>query len=91
MCSNKEGRLEIGKGDQWLEVLGCGIVNPLVLNNSCIDEKKYSGYAFGLGVERFAMLKYGIPDLRMFYDNDLRWLKHYNFYPTGFPSLLRGI
>ena len=89
-CKKSENELIIGEGENWLEVLGCGIVNPKVLKNCNIDNAKYSGFAFGLGVERFAMLKYGIADLRMFYDSDLRWLKNYGFAPTGFPNILRG-
>ena len=90
-CSIKKGKLIIGEGSDWLEVMGCGMVHPLVFKNCGIDNKQFSGFAFGLGVERFAMLKHGITDLRMFYENDLRWLKHYNFSATGFPSLLRGL
>ncbi len=88
--SKIDNTLKLGGNSEWLEVLGCGIVNPIVLENCGIDSKKFSGFAFGLGVERFAMLKYGISDLRMFYENDYRWLKHYNFRPAGFPNLLRG-
>ena len=73
-----------------VRVLGCGMVNPKVFKNCEIDTNIYSGFAFGLGVERFAMLKYGITDLRMFYENDHRWLKHYSFRPTGFPNTLKG-
>ena len=83
--------LEIGKNDDWLEVLGCGMVNVKVLENCGIDSNIYKGFAFGLGVERFAMLKYGINDLRMFYENDMRWLKHFSFKPKGFPSIIRGL
>ena len=90
-CSKKSGTLEIGKGDDWLEVLGCGMVNRVVLENCEIDSSSYQGFAFGLGVERFSMLKYGITDLRMFYENDLRWLKHFSFYPRGFPNIIRGL
>ncbi len=89
-CKKLENDLKIGVGEDWLEVLGCGVVNPKVLKNCNINTSKYSGFAFGLGVERFAMLKYGIPDLRMFYESDVRWLKHYSFFPTGFPNVLRG-
>ena len=88
-CSMENGKLEIGKGKDWLEVMGCGMVNPKVFKNCGVNEEVYSGFA--LGVERFAMLKYGISDLRMFYENDIRWLQHYNFIPNGFPSLLRGL
>ena len=90
-CSKKNGKLVIGKNEDWLEVLGCGMVNIKVLNNCGIDSSKYKGFAFGLGVERFAMLKYGIDDLRMFYENDLRWLKHFSFKAGGFPNIIRGL
>ncbi len=90
-CSKKNKTLEIGKDDDWLEVLGCGIVNVKVLENCGIDTNQYRGFAFGLGVERFAMLKYGINDLRMFYDNDLKWLNNYSFSPKGFPNIIRGL
>ena len=89
-CEVEGGKLVLGKGKKWLEVLGCGMVNPKVFKNCEIDHNIYSGFAFGLGVERFAMLKYGITDLRMFYENDHRWLKHYSFRPTGFPNTLKG-
>jgi phenylalanyl-tRNA synthetase alpha chain len=90
-CSRKGGELRIGEGDDWLEVLGCGMVNPKVLTNCNIDPTKYQGFAFGMGVERLAMLKYGIPDLRTFYDADLRWLRHYGFSALDIPNLARGI
>ena len=67
------------------------MINVKVLKNCGIDPEKYRGFAFGLGVERFAMLKYGINDLRMFYDNDLKWLKNYSFSPNGFPNIIRGL
>ena len=78
-CSRAGGKLKVGAGDDWLEVLGCGMVHEKVLANCKIDAAKYQGFAFGMGVERLAMLKYGIPDLRTFYESDLRWLKHYGF------------
>lgn len=78
-------------GGKWLEVLGCGMVHPNVLKNVNIDSTKYQGFAFGLGVERFAMLKYGIKDLRQFFESDLRWLKHYNFSSIDIPSLAGGL
>ena len=83
--------MEIGNGNDWLEVLGCGMVNIKVLENCGIDPSRYKGFAFGLGVERFAMLKYGINDLRMFYENDLKWLKNYSFRTLGFPNIIRGL
>lgn len=87
-CSFKDGTLKIGEGGDWLEVLGCGMVNPNVLENCEIDSKKFQGFAFGMGIERMAMLKYGIPDLRTFYESDIRWLKHYGFQPLDIPSLV---
>jgi phenylalanyl-tRNA synthetase alpha chain len=89
-CSRQGGRLEIGAGGDWLEILGSGMVHPKVLANCGIDPSQYQGFAFGMGIERVAMLKYGIPDLRAFYDSDLRWLRHYGFLPLDIPSLVRG-
>jgi phenylalanyl-tRNA synthetase alpha chain len=79
--SLENGRIKIGKGDKFMEILGCGMIHPNVLKNCNIDSTKYQGFAFGIGVERLAMLKYGITDLRMFFENDVRFLKHYGFYP----------
>jgi phenylalanyl-tRNA synthetase alpha chain len=90
-CSREGGQLKIGAGKDWLEILGCGMVHPQVLENCGIDPEEYQGYAFGMGIERIAMLKYGIPDLRTFYESDLRWLKHYGFVPIEAPSLVRGL
>ena len=90
-CSKKGGQLVIGAGDDWLEILGCGMVNPKVLENCGIDSTKYQGFAFGMGIERIAMLKYGMPDLRPFYDSDIRWLRHYGFVPLETPSMVRGL
>ena len=87
-CSFEGGTLKIGNFDDWLEILGSGMVNPNVLKNCGIDSAKYQGFAFGMGIERMAMLKYGIPDLRTFYDTDMRWLKHYGFQPLDIPSLV---
>jgi phenylalanyl-tRNA synthetase alpha chain len=89
-CSRAGGKLEIGPGGDWLEILGSGMVHPKVLQNCGIDPQIYQGFAFGMGIERVAMLKYGIPDLRTFYDSDLRWLRHYGFLPLDIPSLVRG-
>jgi len=80
-CSRGNGELKIGAGNNWLEILGCGMVHPNVLSNCGIDPEEYSGFAFGMGVERLAMLKYGIADLRTFFESDVRWLKHYGFAP----------
>ena len=89
-CSRADGELKIGAGGDWLEILGSGMVHPQVLKNCGIDPVEYQGFAFGMGIERVAMLKYGIPDLRTFYDSDLRWLRHYGFLPLDVPSLVRG-
>jgi len=89
-CSRAGGRLAIGNGGDWLEILGSGMVHPKVLQNCGIDPSQFQGFAFGMGIERVAMLKYGIPDLRAFYDGDLRWLRHYGFLPLDIPSLVRG-
>ncbi len=77
--SIENGRIKIGKGDKFMEILGCGMIHPNVLKNCEIDSEKYQGFAFGIGVERLAMLKYGITDLRMFFENDVRFLKHFRF------------
>ncbi len=90
-CSRKGGELKIGAGDDWLEILGCGMVHPNVLEMCGVDSKKYQGFAFGMGAERISMLKYGIPDLRTFFDADIRWLKHYGFVPLDVPSLVGGL
>ena len=87
----RAAQLKIGHGDDWLEILGCGMVHPKVLENGGIDPTRYQGFAFGMGVERIAMLKYGIPDLRTFFESDLRWLRHYGFVPLEAPSLVRGL
>jgi phenylalanyl-tRNA synthetase alpha chain len=89
-CSREGGGLKIGAGADWLEILGCGMVHPKVLANCGIDPGEYQGFAFGMGIERIAMLKYGIPDLRTFYESDLRWLRHYGFLPLDQPSLVMG-
>jgi len=90
-CSREGGELRIGPGAGWLEVLGSGMVHPNVLRNCGIDPDEYQGFAFGMGVERLAMLKYGIPDLRTFFDSDLRWLRHYGFVPLDVPTLSGGL
>jgi phenylalanyl-tRNA synthetase alpha chain len=89
-CSRAGGELKIGAGEGWLEILGSGMVHPQVLRNCGIDPDEYQGFAFGMGIERVAMLKYGIPDLRTMYDSDLRWLRHYGFLPLDVPSMVRG-
>ena len=89
-CSKKNGELKIGSGDEWLEILGSGMVNPRVLENCGIDPREHQGFAFGMGLERIAMLKYGIPDLRPFFDSDLRWMKHYGFFSFEQTSIHQG-
>jgi phenylalanyl-tRNA synthetase alpha chain len=83
--------IRIGEGDQWLEILGCGMVHPNVLKAVELDPKKYQGFAFGMGIDRIAMLKYGMPDLRAFFSADLRWLNHYGFAPLAVPTLAAGL
>ncbi|MEM6465495.1 MAG: phenylalanine--tRNA ligase subunit alpha [Pseudomonadota bacterium] len=90
-CSWEGGQLKIGEGDDWLEILGSGMVHPKVLEAAGVDPTKYQGFAFGMGIDRLAMLKYGIPDLRAFFDSDLRWLRHYGFGALQQPSLAAGI
>ena len=87
----KDGKIIIGEGDKWLEILGCGMVHPNVLKNVKIDPKKFQGYAFGIGIDRLAMLKYGINDLRSFFDCDYRWLNHFGFDPLDVPTNYRGL
>ncbi len=78
---------ELGKGTDWLEILGSGMVHPRVLANVGIDPREWQGFAFGMGVERVTMLKHGIPDLRPFFESDIRWLRHYGFNPLA-PAML---
>lgn len=90
-CLRRGGELKIGEGDDWLEILGCGMVNARVLRHCGIDPDQWQGFAWGMGIDRIAMLKYGIPDLRAFFDADLRWLKHYGFVPLDVPRLGGGL
>ena len=87
----KDGKIVIGEGDQWLEILGCGMVHPNVLRNVKVDPDKFQGYAFGIGIDRLAMLKYGINDLRAFFECDYRWLNHFGFDPLDVPTNYRGL
>ena len=87
----EKDKIIIGEGDKWLEVLGCGMVHPNVLKNVKIDTKKYQGFAFGIGIDRLAMLKYGINDLRAFFEADYRWLSHFGFDPSDVPTNYRGL
>ena len=91
-CTRKDGTLSIGgDGPDWLEILGCGMVHEKVLVNCGIDPAVYQGFAFGIGIDRLAMLKYGIADLRGFFDADLRWLRHYGFAALDVPTLPAGL
>ena len=87
----EKGKIVIGEGDKWLEVLGCGMVHPNVLKNVKIDAKTYQGFAFGIGIDRLAMLKYGINDLRAFFEADYRWLSHFGFDSLDVPTNYRGL
>jgi phenylalanyl-tRNA synthetase alpha chain len=87
----ESGKIVIGEGDKWLEILGCGMVHPNVLRNVKVDPDKYQGFAFGMGIDRLAMLKYGINDLRAFFENDYRWITHFGFDPLDVPTNYRGL
>ncbi len=90
-CARLGNEIRIGEGDDWLEILGCGMVHPNVLKAVGLDPEKYQGFAFGIGLDRIAMLKYGIPDLRAFFESDLRWLRHYGFSALDVPTLAGGL
>jgi phenylalanyl-tRNA synthetase alpha chain len=90
-CSRQGGELKLGNFGDWLEILGCGMVHPNVLSMCGVDPSRWQGFAFGMGIERIAMLKYGIPDLRTFFESDLRWLRHYGFAALDVPTLATGL
>lgn len=90
-CDRSGGQIKFGQGNDWLEIAGSGMVNPRVLEMCGIDSTRYQGFAFGGGLDRLAMLKYGISDLRPMFESDLRWLKHYGFAPLDIPSLDAGL
>ncbi|MEM1066685.1 MAG: phenylalanine--tRNA ligase subunit alpha [Pseudomonadota bacterium] len=90
-CSWEGGQLKLGEGDDWLEAGGSGMVHPKVLKAGGIDPAEWQGFAFGLGIDRLAMLKYGIPDLRAFFESDIRWLKHYGFVGLDQPTTHGGL
>jgi phenylalanyl-tRNA synthetase alpha chain len=90
-CRREKGEIRFGEGEDWLEILGCGMVHPNVLRNCGLDPDEYQGFAWGMGIDRIAMLKYGMPDLRAFFDADVRWLAHYGFRPLDFPTLAGGL
>ncbi len=90
-CTWEGGQVKVGEGDDWLEILGSGMVHPNVIRAGGLDPDRYQGYAFGIGLDRLAMLKYGIPDLRAFFESDLRWLRHYGFSALQVPTLAGGL
>ena len=90
-CDRSGGQIRFGEGKDWMEIAGSGMVHPRVLELCGIDAKRYQGFAFGLGIDRLAMLKYGIPDVRPFFESDLRWLKHYGFAALDIPTLHEGL
>ena len=90
-CRRSGGEIRFGEGEDWLEILGCGMVHANVLRNCGIDPDNYQGFAWGMGLDRIAMLKYGLPDLRDLFDADLRWIRHYGFRPLDLPTLAGGL
>ncbi|MEM6463408.1 MAG: phenylalanine--tRNA ligase subunit alpha [Pseudomonadota bacterium] len=90
-CDRSGTEVRFGQGEDWMEILGCGMVNPNVLRNVGLDPDEFQGFAWGIGIDRLAMLKYGMPDLRAFFDADIRWMNHYGFRPLDMPSLFAGL
>ncbi len=90
-CRREKDEVRFGEGNDWLEILGCGMVHPNVLRNCGLDPEEYQGFAWGMGIDRIAMLKYGMPDLRAFFEADVRWLSHYGFRPLDLPTLAGGL
>ncbi len=90
-CDRRGGEVRFGEGEDWMEILGCGMVHPNVLRNCGLDPDEVQGFAWGMGIDRIAMLKYGMPDLRPFFDADIRWIEHYGFRPLDLPSLAGGL
>ena len=90
-CSRKGGEIRFGEGEDWLEILGCGMVHPNVIRHCGLDPDEHQGFAWGMGIDRIAMLKYGMPDLRPFFEADVRWLSHYGFRPLDLPTLTGGL
>lgn len=88
---SRPGEVRFGEGKDWMEILGCGMVHPNVLRAGGLDPDEYQGFAWGMGIDRIAMLKYGMPDLRAFFDADVRWLSHYGFRPLDMPTLFGGL
>jgi phenylalanyl-tRNA synthetase alpha chain len=90
-CRRDKNEIRFGEGEDWLEILGCGMVHPNVLKNCGLDPEVYQGFAWGMGIDRIAALKYGMPDLRNFFEADVRWLAHYGFRPLDVPTLAGGL
>lgn len=90
-CERSGRQVRFGEGHDWLEILGCGMVHPNVLRACGLDPEAYQGFAWGMGIDRIAMLKYGMPDLRAFFETDVRWLAHYGFRPLDIPALFSGL
>jgi phenylalanyl-tRNA synthetase alpha chain len=90
-CRRDKGEVRFGEGNDWMEILGCGMVHPNVLKNCGLDPDEFQGFAWGMGIDRIAMLKYGMPDLRPFFEADVRWLSHYGFRPLDLPTLAGGL
>ena len=90
-CRRDKGEIRFGEGNDWLEILGCGMVHPNVLRACGIDPDVYQGFAWGMGIDRVAMLKYGINDLRQMFESDVRWINHYGFKPLDVPTLAGGL
>ncbi|HEY9058419.1 MAG TPA: phenylalanine--tRNA ligase subunit alpha [Aurantimonas sp.] len=88
---SKPGEVRFGEGSDWMEILGCGMVHPNVLRSGGLDPDEFQGFAWGMGIDRLAMLKYGMPDLRAFFEADIRWLEHYGFRPLDMPTLFGGL
>ncbi|MEN0042029.1 MAG: phenylalanine--tRNA ligase subunit alpha [Pseudomonadota bacterium] len=90
-CDRSGAEVKFGEGDDWMEILGSGMVHPNVLRAGGLDPDEYQGFAWGIGIDRIAMLKYGMPDLRPFFDADQRWIDHYGFRPLDMPTLFGGL
>ncbi len=90
-CDRSGNEVKFGEGTDWMEILGCGMVHPNVLRAGGLDPDEYQGFAWGIGIDRIAMLKYGMPDLRAFFDADARWISHYGFRPLDMPTLFGGL
>jgi phenylalanyl-tRNA synthetase alpha chain len=91
-CDRTSGPIvKFGEGTDWMEILGCGMVHPNVLRAGGLDPDEYQGFAWGMGLDRIAMLKYGMPDLRDFFNADVRWMSHYGFRPLDVPTLFGGL